>query len=65
TPVLREHAELVVAVGHAGPVAQLLFDGQGLLVAAFGLGVVTAGLYPYLRLPREIAVKGAGVCSGI
>ena len=39
---LGEHAELVVAVGHAGLVAEPFFDVEGALVVAFGLVVVPA-----------------------
>ena len=35
--VLGDTAELVVAGRHAGPVAEVFFDGQGFAVPVFGL----------------------------
>jgi hypothetical protein len=36
-PVLGDHAEMAVAVGHAGPVAEVFFDGEGFVVPVFGV----------------------------
>ena len=48
--VLGEDAELVVAGGHAGLVAEPLVDVEGALVLAGGLLVVPAGLGEHAEL---------------
>jgi hypothetical protein len=51
-----EAGQLAAAGGGAGLVAELLVDGEGLLVAAFGLGVVAS----VLGQDAELVVAGGG-----
>jgi hypothetical protein len=55
------HAELVVAAGDTGPVAEFLEDGESGPAALFGLGVVSAAPGDDAELVGE---AGGGVGLG-
>src|ERR1700731_3622188 len=51
-PILRHHADLVIALGHAGSVAEHLLDLQRLAIPDFGRGKIA----PLLRPRAEVVV---------
>jgi len=57
SPVLGDHAELVVGAGHAGLVAEVFFDGEGLAVPVLCRTEVTRNAQTFLVADAEIVAR--------